>query len=194
MTTVEPYDAVILAGGGARRLGGADKPGLLVGGRSLVARVGAAVADAEQIVLVGPARPELPAALTVREDPPGAGPVPALRAGLARVRAPWAAVLAADLPFLAADDIGGLRRRARDDAGAILVDDEGRSQWLAGVWRTATLRAALADYTGASLRGLMAPLDPTRLRAAERRLPAWYDCDTHNDVIKASRLIEENGA
>ncbi|MGH3376563.1 MAG: NTP transferase domain-containing protein, partial [Actinoallomurus sp.] len=54
----EPYDAVVLAGGGARRLNGADKPGLRVGGRSLVAWVAAAVADAERLVLVGPRRPE----------------------------------------------------------------------------------------------------------------------------------------
>ncbi|MCO6007826.1 molybdenum cofactor guanylyltransferase [Actinoallomurus purpureus] len=194
MTTIEPYDAVILAGGAASRLRGADKPGLLVGGRPLVSRVGAAVADARRIVLVGPHRPELPAAVTVREDPPGAGPVPALRAGLARVHAPWVAVLAADLPFLTADDIGALRRRAHGRSGAVFVDDEDRPQWLTGVWRTATLRAALTGYPRASLRGLMAPLDPARLRAAERRRPAWYDCDTEDDVAQASRLIEENGA
>ncbi|MYS16776.1 NTP transferase domain-containing protein, partial [Streptomyces sp. SID4982] len=33
-----PYDAVVLAGGGARRLGGADKPGVQVGGRALLDR------------------------------------------------------------------------------------------------------------------------------------------------------------
>ncbi|MFB9837988.1 molybdenum cofactor guanylyltransferase, partial [Actinoallomurus acaciae] len=79
MTTSEPepYDAVLLAGGEARRLSGADKPGVVVGGRTLVAWVGAAVASAERIVLVGPPRPELPGAIVVREDPPGGGPVPA---------------------------------------------------------------------------------------------------------------------
>ncbi|GAB3978192.1 hypothetical protein GCM10029978_070130 [Actinoallomurus acanthiterrae] len=194
MTVVDPYDAVILAGGAASRLGGADKPGTLVGGRSLVSRVGTAVADAERIVLVGPDRPELPAAVTVREDPPGSGPVPALRAGLAQVRAPSVAVLAADLPFLTTDDVNALRRRARGRSGAVFVDDGDRPQWLAGVWRTAGLRAALAGYSGASLRGLMAPLEPARLRATVHRRPAWYDCDTEDDVAEAARLIEENGA
>ncbi|MZF89845.1 NTP transferase domain-containing protein, partial [Streptomyces sp. SID5643] len=33
------YDAVVLAGGAARRLGGADKPGVRVGGRPLLDRV-----------------------------------------------------------------------------------------------------------------------------------------------------------
>ncbi|GAA0369890.1 NTP transferase domain-containing protein [Actinoallomurus spadix] len=194
MTADDAYDAVILAGGAASRLRGADKPGLLVGGRPLVARVGAAVAGARRVVLVGPERPELPTAITVREDPPGAGPVPALRAGLTRVESPWVAVLAADLPFLTSGDVTALRGRARGRTGAVYVDDEDRCQWLTGVWRTAALRAALAGYPGASLRGLMDPLDPVRVRAAGRPRPAWYDCDTEDDVAQASRLIEENDA
>lgn len=193
MTTSEPYDAVVLAGGGARRLGGADKPGVVVGGRSLVAWVAAAVADAGALVLVGPARRELPYATTVREEPPGAGPVPALRAGLARVRAPWTAVLAADLPFLRAEHVHALRREACGRAGAVLADAGGRPQWLAGVWHTDGLRAALAAYDGDSLRGLMGPLDPVRVRPAGER-PAWYDCDTPSDVETASRMIRENRA
>lgn len=40
------YDAVVLAGGSARRLGGADKPGLRVGDSTLIERVAAAVCDA----------------------------------------------------------------------------------------------------------------------------------------------------
>jgi molybdopterin-guanine dinucleotide biosynthesis protein A len=194
MTTSEAgYDAVVLAGGGARRLDGVDKPGLVVGGRSLVAWVGAAVADAGLLILVGPERPELPHALVVLEDPPGGGPVPALRAGLPGVRAPWVAVLAADLPFLRASDVDTLRRRAYGRPGGVLVDADGRPQWLAGVWRTADLRAALAAYRGSSLRGLMDPLDPVRVRAAGER-PAWYDCDTRSDVEAASRMIGENSA
>ncbi|NEC15321.1 NTP transferase domain-containing protein, partial [Streptomyces sp. SID8014] len=43
---VGAFDAVVLAGGGARRLGGVDKPGLRVGGRALVDRVLAACAAA----------------------------------------------------------------------------------------------------------------------------------------------------
>jgi molybdenum cofactor guanylyltransferase len=189
----EPYDAVVLAGGEARRLNGADKPGLLVGGRSLVAWVAAAVADAGRLVLVGSRRPELPEAILVREDPPCGGPVPALRAGLARVRAPWSAVLAADLPFLRPAHVGELRRGAAGRAGAVLLDPDGRPQWLTGVWRTEALIEALADYRGASLRGLMEPLEPARVRPPAGERP-WHDCDTPSDVRSAARLIEESRA
>jgi molybdopterin-guanine dinucleotide biosynthesis protein A len=194
MMTSEPYDAVVLAGGRARRLDGADKPGLVVGGRPLVAWVAAAVAGAGRMVLVGPERPGLPRAISVQEDPPGAGPVPALRAGLARVRAPWVAVLAADLPFLRPEHVDELRRQARGRSGAILADDDDRPQWLAGVWRVADLFGALDVYRAGSLRGLMDPLAPARVRATAGERPAWYDCDTQADVETAFRMIGENSA
>src|SRR3954453_16909002 len=104
MTSEAGYDAVVLAGGGARRLDGADKPGLVVGGRSLVAWVGAAVADADRLLLVGPARLELPAAPVVSEAPPGPGPGPARRAGPGTGRAPSGAGPPAAVPFLRASD------------------------------------------------------------------------------------------
>jgi molybdopterin-guanine dinucleotide biosynthesis protein A len=182
------YDAVVLAGGAARRLGGADKPGALVGGRSLIARVAAAVADAGQLIIVGPARPELPHALVVREDPPGGGPVPALRAGLPPVRAPWTALLAADLPFLRPADLAGLFGAARGHSGAVLADTEGRPQWLAGVWRTDALRPALEDYRGSSLRALLGPLEPVLVAPVAGERPAWFDCDTPADIDRAGRL------
>lgn len=173
---------------------GADKPDLPVGGRPLVAWTAAAVAGADRLILVGPGRAALPHAVTVREDPPGGGPVPALRVGLARVTAPWVAVLAADLPFLRAAHVGRLLDRARRRFGAVLVDDGDRPQWLVGVWRTATLLDALDGYAGSSLRGLMEPLEPARVPAPAGEPPAWYDCDTPEDVAAASRMMGEHSA
>ncbi|MGW0199256.1 NTP transferase domain-containing protein [Nonomuraea sp. NPDC003201] len=105
------FDAVILAGGEARRLGGADKPGLTVGGRSLVEHVVTAVADARTTIVVGPERP-IPGVVFVREDPPRSGPVPALAAGLNGVTAPWVVLLAGDLPFITAPHVTSLLNAA----------------------------------------------------------------------------------
>ncbi|WP_326823475.1 molybdenum cofactor guanylyltransferase [Streptosporangium sp. NBC_01756] len=174
------HDACILAGGLARRLGGRDKPGLHVAGRPLIESVAAAVPDAGRLIVVGASRPGLPEAIFVREDPPGGGPVPALRAGLAEVTAPWVALLAADLPFLTAGHVSALLDAAK--TGAVLVDDGGREQWLAGVWRTAELAGALARYEGRSLHGLLAPLAPATLHLAGR---PWFDCDTAEDLRRA---------
>jgi molybdopterin-guanine dinucleotide biosynthesis protein A len=193
-----PYDAVILAGGRARRMGGADKPGFTVGGVTLVGRVARSVATAGQVVVVGPRRPDLPGVTNVQEDPPGCGPVPALRAGLAAIRAsrarqaPWVAVLAGDLPFLHERDILELRREAIGSTGAVLVDDDGRQQWLAGLWLRAALTTALSDYSGNSMHGLLAPLSPRRVSSAtrQRHPPAWYDCDTPADLDRARGWAE----
>ncbi|MFF5259558.1 molybdenum cofactor guanylyltransferase [Actinomadura viridis] len=187
-----PYDAVVLAGGRARRLGGADKPGARVGGRALIGWVGEAVADAARLVVVGPPRPELPHAVVVREDPPGAGPVPALRAGLGEVTAPWTVLLAADLPFLRPAHVAALRDAAAR-TGAVLVDQDGREQWLAGCWPTGALRAALDGYAGASLRGLLGPLGPDAVALAGGERPPWYDCDTPDALLRAERLSRDPG-
>nr|WP_282707207.1 NTP transferase domain-containing protein [Nonomuraea coxensis] len=175
------FDAVVLAGGEARRLGGRDKPGITVGGRSLVANVVAAASGARRTIVVGPERP-LPGVRFAREDPPGGGPVPALAAGLAHVTAPWVALLAGDLPFLTEAHVRALLEAAPPGAGAVMVDDGGREQWLAGVWPVTELRSALAGYAGRSLRGLLAPLVGARLTPPGR---PWFDCDTTDDLEEA---------
>src|SRR5215469_13569031 len=96
------YGAVVLAGGAARRLGGVDKPGLLVGGTALLTRVLEAVVDADPVLVVGPPRLEslLPAGVRrTCEEPAGAGPVAAAAAGWRFMTGTAAvALLAADLP------------------------------------------------------------------------------------------------
>ncbi len=207
------FDAIVLAGGRGRRAGGPGKPSLRVAGRPLLAWVVAAAAGAgaRQVVVVGPVSQELltgqpvtPGGLvSVQEEPPGAGPVPALRRGLAEVTAPAVALLAADLPFLrpwhltrllaaaglAAPEpsAAGEPDAAGEPAGAVLTDGEGRPQWLAGCWRTARLRAATAAYGGNSLHGLLGPLAPQLLRydLAAGEAPPWLDCDTPEDLRRA---------
>ncbi|ASU83651.1 molybdenum cofactor guanylyltransferase [Nocardiopsis gilva YIM 90087] len=196
MSISDPFDAVILAGGAAQRMGGADKPGMDVGGATLLERVAAAVPDAERLIIVGPRRTS-PQAHYVREDPPGGGPVPALRAGLAEVEAPFCALLAGDLPFLRIEHIGLLRRAASGRNGAVFIDAGGRRQWLVGVWNTAVLRAALTAYAGPSLRGLLDPLDPVPVAPAEPDDHVAHDCDTPDELARARALLHpsnsENG-
>lgn len=182
-----PYTAVVLAGGRAARLGGRAKPQLEVGGRTMLAIVLDAVDDAERRIVVGPRQPVAPGVLIVREEPPGGGPVAALRAGLAEVSTDVVALLAGDLPFLTAALIGQLRAALAGD-GVLVVDDGGRDQWLLGVWRTPALRGAASGASGpTSLRKVLAPLSPRRLRpAVDPALPPpWLDCDTPADLARA---------
>ncbi|MGV9321355.1 NTP transferase domain-containing protein [Streptomyces sp. NPDC003660] len=202
-----PYDAVVLAGGGARRLGGADKPGVQVGGRALLDRVLDACADAATTVVVADPRATVRPVRWAREEPPGAGPVAALDAGLRLSTAEYAVVLSADLPFLGTDTVHRLLAALRDgDAdGAMLTDDDGRDQPLVAAYRTASLRGALADLatehaehaeptehrglTGLPLRRLTAALRLTRLTDPL----ASFDCDTWEDIAHARARIREHG-
>ena len=222
---VSEFDTVILAGGSAARMAGADKPGLAVGGTAMLVSVAQAAVSAgtRRLIIVGPQRAgtvqdslaraaaSLPGSMVcVREEPPGSGPLAALRRGLTEVSAPWLALLAADLPFLAGADLTGMLAAGltgdeacgevgdevgdhgpgAGQAGVVLVDDDGRPQWLAGVWRAGPLRTALLGYGGRSLHGLLAPLDPVpmRLPVAGPGAP-WLDCDTPDDLAAARRAF-----
>jgi molybdopterin-guanine dinucleotide biosynthesis protein A len=174
------YDALVLAGGAARRLGGVDKPALVVGGLSLLDRVLTACEGASRTVVVGPERPTTRPVRWTREDVPGSGPVPALRAGLAEVTADRVVLLAADLPFLSAEVVHLLL----DHAPAVLTDGD-REQWLCGAWDTAALRAAAAD-AGPRLGQLLAGLRPEVVSWQGPGAP-WTDCDTEEDLQHARR-------
>ncbi|MGW7485406.1 DUF6457 domain-containing protein [Streptomyces sp. NPDC054786] len=118
MNDLTDYDTIVLAGGAARRLGGADKPALSVGGRPLLDRVLAACPDTALTVVVGPHRPTTRAVVRALEDPPGGGPLAALDAGLRHTTAPTVLVLSADLPFLTAATVQSLLAAATESAAA----------------------------------------------------------------------------
>ncbi|MEV0317415.1 NTP transferase domain-containing protein [Streptomyces sp. NPDC050658] len=192
------YDAVVLAGGGARRLGGADKPGVRVGGRALLDRVLGACADAGVSVVVAEPRPTARPVLWAREEPAGAGPLAALDAGLRRTAAERVVVLSADLPFLGEQTVRRLVDALADEAvdGAVLTDPGGRDQPLVAAYRSASLRReteALAAEHGA-LTGLPLRLLTTRLSLTRVADPvASFDCDTWDDIAAARARIREHG-
>jgi molybdopterin-guanine dinucleotide biosynthesis protein A len=186
---------VVLAGGRAARLGGQAKPQLQVGGRTMLDTVLAAVPDAHRRIVVGPPQAVPADVLLVRERPPGGGPVAALRAGLTEVATETVAVLAGDLPFLTTGLVVELRTALSAD-GVLVVDETGRDQLLVGVWRTAALRAAVADSAGpTSLRKVLGPLSVRRIRpvVAPGSPPPWMDCDTPADLARA-RLLSRGAA
>jgi molybdopterin-guanine dinucleotide biosynthesis protein A len=186
-----PYTAVVLAGGKAARLGGQAKPQLEVGGRTMLATVLDAVADATFRIVVGPPQAVPEDVLLVRERPPRGGPVAALRAGLAEVSTDVVAVLAGDLPFLTGALVAELRARLTRD-GVLVVDDGGRDQYLLGVWRTERLRAAAAGAAGPiPLRRVLAPLAVDRYHPAVEpgTPPPWTDCDTPADLARARAVF-----
>ena len=194
------FAAIVVAGGAGRRLGGVTKPLLPVGGRPMLLRVLDAAAAARPRVVVGP--PSLapllpPEVVLTQEQPPGGGPVAGLAAAV-RLVPPGvreAAVLSADLPFLTAGVLDALRSAIDDESdAAVLLDGEGRSQWLCAVWHLPSLRrrlAAVGDLSGAAMRDLVAGAT-IRPHAwdGESGPPPWFDCDTDQDIRRAEEWAD----
>jgi len=180
------FDAVVLAGGRSRRLGGIDKRQLQVGGRSLLQLACEAVGAATDIVAVGPGDLPTPAGVRwVHEQPPGGGPAAALGAALdalARSSRQLVLVLACDVPrsgealpsLLAAASAGGAD-------GWVAVDEDGRRQTLLAVYTRRTLHRrlqALAPLDGTALRVVLDGLDLAEVQvppAATRDIDTWDD-------------------
>jgi molybdopterin-guanine dinucleotide biosynthesis protein A len=196
------YDAVIPAGGRGSRLGGVDKPALVVDGVSLADRALASVAGARRVVLVGHrAGLGLRADSRVRvahESPRWSGPVASLAAGLDAIEssAPFTVVLAADLPAAtpAVQRLLALAGRTAGSAaaaggvGLVAVAGGGIRQPLLAVYRSDELRAAVSavngtgtrsDGRGASMRAVL-----ERMPLLEVAMPdAWCrDIDTPADA------------
>ncbi|MFJ4652157.1 NTP transferase domain-containing protein [Nocardia sp. NPDC088792] len=187
MTTA---DAIVLAGGRASRMGGVDKPAIVVGGQSMLDAALTAVAGCARTVVVGPHRPELPPEiLQAQEIPAGGGPVAAIAAGMGMLAgcefpAGHIVVLAADMPFLTMQAVDELLMHARESgADAVFAADaSGRPQYLVGVWRRTALCDALNGLDSLVNRPMKAlvPVDTALVP-----LPGVDDCDTPEDVRRA---------
>jgi molybdenum cofactor guanylyltransferase len=181
------FDAVVLAGGTSRRMGGGDKTTLPIGGVALLDRVLLALEGAGRIVVVGDERPTARPVHWTRESPMGGGPAAAAAAGLRCVTAPVVVLLAGDLPLVTAETVARLCAAA-EPTGAVLTDAEGSPQWLLGVWPRRTIVDALSgDQTGASLRAALAPLNPALVPAAAGS--EWLDCDDPGDIGAAEAQL-----
>ncbi len=138
---MNPFSALILAGGKSRRMG-ADKALLRLptGGQTLIERVAAAARAAgasEIVVVVAGDTARLPPmdARTIQDSVPDAGPLAGLVAGFAAMRHDTALVLACDLPYLS---VPLLQWMAAQHAGSntgwdalvpSLADEDGIVRW-----------------------------------------------------------------
>jgi molybdopterin-guanine dinucleotide biosynthesis protein A len=178
---MDDFDAIVLAGGTARRLGGVPKHAIVVDGQTLLARTLAAIVNAERVVVVGGMglKELVGGATVVREDPPLAGPAAGIGAALPHVTAGRVIVLACDHPYVA-EAVQPLLEAAGPD-GAIAIDADGRRQNLTFVARTDALRAAVERHPSLidlAVHRLIEPLDLAEVGVPPRALvdvDAWED-------------------
>ncbi len=193
--------AVVVCGGTAARMDGADKASIELDGVTLLERALAATVGAAEVVVVGDRLPTSRPVTWTREHPAGGGPAAGLLAGLDRfIRPPdLVAVLAVDMPLvtpatfarleaaLTAATGGQATRPGREDDpaydGALLVDAGGRQQPLCAVYRRTALErarpAASQDEHGLPMRRLTAGMRLAEVPAVQDEA---LDVDTWADL------------
>lgn len=183
-TSPSPRTAgVVLAGGGAVRLDGADKASVELDGRSFLEHALDALVDVDEVVVLmpEPVRTSRPVTVTL-EDPPNGGPAAGLLTGADALSRPadHVVVLAVDMPWVTAATVRRLLAAAAGRDGAFLVDETGRRQ-LAGVVDGARLAAAdpgPGERHGLPMHRLLAGLDLAEVRGVdgeERDVDTWAD-------------------
>lgn len=207
--------AIVPAGGSGRRLGGLAAPGgkgaLAAGGRSFLDRVCTTLeAEVPRVIVVAAPGSNLPALAApveiVRDSEPGAGPLAAIRDGLAhalRVAGPprLAVLCSCDVPLVAPGVVRALLDRAADgNARWVLPVVGGHPQPLLSVISVDLLPAIAAQLARgrAGFRDLVADIDRTQprtvlrvaaedLRALDPALDSFRDVDTPADLAEVVR-------
>ncbi len=171
---------MILAGGTAVRLGGADKAAIEYAGRTFLEHALTAVTAAGEVVVVGDPVPTSRPATFVREDPPLGGPVAGLLAGRrALAGSPrTVVVMAVDMPRVTAATLARLLEAVPGHDGAVLCDGEGRRQLVLAVRADRLDAVAPSDPHGHSVRDLLKSLDLQEVVAVDdeaRGVDRWED-------------------
>lgn len=178
--------AIILTGGTAARMDGADKASIELGGVTLLERALSATVTAVEVVVVGEQVPTTRPVTWTREDPVSGGPAAGLLAGLDRFLRPpdLVAVLAVDMPLVTPGTFARLLGSVEGYDGAVLVDAGGRTQPLCAVYRrTALDRTRPQDREqahGLPMFELLSSLSLAEVPAAEREA---VDVDTWRDLL-----------
>lgn len=195
---------IVLAGGEGRRLGGASKADVSVGGRRLLERVVAGVRPfvAGRIVAVAPDSVDVPpGVLRTLEDPPAGGPLAGIDAGLEALGASAAAgeppAAERDMVFVFAVDTpqaGALAPRlaaaARGRDGAVVVGGEPPfRQFLQAIYRIEALRAAIRGAGRPRNRGVRRTLGGLDLVEVPASADECRDVDTPEDVSWWSKAL-----
>jgi molybdopterin-guanine dinucleotide biosynthesis protein A len=190
--------AAILAGGRARRFGGADKSSLAVGGARIVERQLAALASIADPVLIVAPDPSRYDGLRVRVVPDAvadAGPIGGLYTALLESPHDRVLVLACDLPFVTAALFSRLIE-ASDGVDAVVPRSARGPEPLCALYR----KSCAGPVAGAIARGerRLAAL-ARELRVRELGAQALAECDpdgllfvnvnTPHDYARANRLM-----
>ncbi|MEY4968012.1 MAG: hypothetical protein RIQ73_711 [Actinomycetota bacterium] len=179
---------IVLSGGTSRRFG-RDKSQAKIAGKSLIAFILGSIPSEFKIVIVGQ-DPKIESSQyqCVLEEPIGGGPLAGFKAGLDASESELVALIATDMPFASGLVLNLINSiRVHDDA-VMYVDAKGFKQPLAAVYRSKSVKRALADMgqlDGKSMRELVSHLMVHEIEMSHEIAQALMDIDTAADLEQA---------
>jgi len=179
---------IVLSGGTSRRFG-RDKSQAKIAGKSLIALILGSIPSEFKIVIVGQ-DPKIESSQyqCVLEEPIGGGPLAGFKAGLDASESELVALIATDMPFASGLVLNLINSiRVHDDA-VMYVDAKGFKQPLAAVYRSKSVKRALADLgqlDGKSMRELVSHLTVHEIEMSHEISQALMDIDTAADLEQA---------
>jgi molybdenum cofactor guanylyltransferase len=187
--------AVVLCGGGSRRMG-RDKGSLPFGAETLLERVLRSVTAVTSEVVVAAAAQMTPARYPVSRDAaPGAGPLPALLDAVAMLKTELVFVVACDTPLLESGLVPMLADLCQGFDGAVPTINGRRAPTCAVYQTTALLRARtqFGDPRNRSLHEYLSLLNirdvtVAELSRADPDLRSFVGCNTPEEYHAALRM------
>ena len=192
--------AAILAGGLARRMGGADKSALRISGERIIDRQLSTLQTlTESIVIVGGAagRFEQLGVRLVPDAIPGSGAIGGIYSAVIASERPWTAVVACDLPFLSALVLRALAARRSASVDAVIPRSRDGLQPLCAMYS-----ARCADALRARIeRGLLKAseivedvrveeLGPDEIAAYDPDGLMFVNVNTPHDYERAKEVVD----
>ena len=194
---------VILAGGRATRMGGADKAHLTLGGETLLERaLERAAPQVGELLINANGDPSRYAGFGCEIVPDRIGgflgPLAGILAGLEWMRANrtdarWLASFACDCPFFPRDMVERLIAKAETEGALVAVAMNGeRHHPVFAVWRAdlpATSESVLRDEGLRKMDDFIARLPSTRLAFPSEPVDPFFNINTPGDLARAEALI-----
>ena len=191
--TIDNTEAFILTGGASRRMG-TDKSQLLIEGQTFTARIAQTLLKlTDSVCVVGR---EVDSGLpSVGDVYPQWGALGGLHAALTACSRAWAVVVACDLPFVTAEYFSFLAEKRLDHEAVVPVQEDGRPQPLAALYRVDPCRQRATELIEAGRRRPLDLLEAGKtqwvsfaeirnLAQAER---FFVNINTPSDYYKATR-------
>lgn len=189
---------ILLSGGRSQRFGGVHKPGVRLGGRSVLSRILGTVRQAApdaEVWVAGPtdglSADEAGSVESVREEPEFSGPLAGIDAAVqAMGDSAVTVILAGDMPLVPAEHLRELIAASRETGlPAAGADDRGRTQFLCAAWPTDLLRqrlAAIGETTDRAVKLLFSGLE---IASVEVDPTAVVDFDTREEYDRIARRV-----